>query len=117
MIFVKICGVYRIYNKVTKYYYFGSSIDCKRRIEAHKSDLKKNKHVNPYLQKSWNVHEFINFEFTIIEEVERNKIVEREQWWIDNTKKVYNVAKKATPGPHYPKTTWDEERRKSIVKI
>ena len=107
-----ICGVYKIKNKITGWCYIGSSKNCKQRLGNHRRGLRKNTHCTPRLQRSWNKHGEENFEFRVIEITEYEQRVVREQWYLDNTVKKYNTADTATPGPHFPKTTWSEERKK-----
>lgn len=83
-----------IKNLVTGRVYVGSSRSIKERIYFHKNALKKNKHFNKILQNSYNKHGKEAFKFSIIEECEREKLVEREQFWVDWYRingKVYNV--------------------------
>ena len=50
----KIIGTYKIINKKTQKYYYGSSKNIYVRIIQHKSQLKNNKHHCVYLQNSYN---------------------------------------------------------------
>ena len=86
-------GVYKILNKVTGDFYIGStSISFSRRFTQHKSDLKKNKHRNIYLQRAYNKYGLNNFDFIIVEIIEDDsKILEREQFYLD-LKPKYNLA-------------------------
>ena len=61
-------GVYYIRNIINEKMYIGSSVDIKRRISQHKSQLNHNRHYNPYLQNAWNKYGEDNFEFGILEE-------------------------------------------------
>ena len=98
--------VYRITNKINNKFYIGSSKDWESRKWNHKSELRRNIHSNPYLQRAWNKYGEENFDFSAIEfNVPANKLKEREQWWIDTTNCLnpsigYNIAKQAThPNP------------------
>ena len=75
-------GIYKIENKVNGKCYIGQSINIKRRWEIHRSELKNNTHYNQYLQKAWNKYGENNFNFSIIEECDHNKLDEREMFWV-----------------------------------
>jgi group I intron endonuclease len=90
----KKCGIYMIKNLVNGTIYIGSSVNIKKRWEDHKELLKKNKHPNHYLQNSYNKHGKGAFKFSIIEECGIDKLIERDQYWVDwyrNNGKVYNI--------------------------
>lgn len=78
----KIIGVYLIRNVVTQQVYVGSSVDVKKRIRAHRVELNKNKHKNPFLQKDWNETDRSLFDFSIQEVCEESILRERESYWI-----------------------------------
>ncbi len=58
-----IIGVYKITCLSSGKYYIGYSKNVKRRFNAHKSGLKRNKHQNQHLQKSYNKYNIENFTF------------------------------------------------------
>jgi len=73
--------------------YVGSTIKFNKRKNSHLSKLKKNEHHSIILQNAWNKYGKENFEFIILEHIEnKDKLIEREQWWIDNTPSQYNVC-------------------------
>jgi group I intron endonuclease len=89
----KINGIYLIKNNISNTIYVGSSKNILRRFTTHKRELRSGKHLNKYLQRSWNKYEEENFEFQIIEECSEESLYEREQFWFDFYKKnglVYN---------------------------
>ncbi len=85
-----ISGVYVIINKINSKIYVGSTINFNKRWKQHISALNLNRHDNSYLQKSWNKYGKINFEFKVIEEVEPEFLLEREQYYIN----LYNACDK-----------------------
>lgn len=98
MINYKKSGIYSIQNTVDKKLYIGSAVNLHVRWQQHISTLKLNCHPNQYIQSSWNKHGRENFEFKVLEYVEIDKLIEREQYWIDQTKCYdretgYNVRK------------------------
>lgn len=85
-------GIYAIINIVNDKHYVGSAVNFINRKQNHISALKRNAHKNPHLQTSWNAHWHFNFIFVKLECCEKDKLVEREQWWIDNIKPEYNAC-------------------------
>lgn len=61
------CGIYVIRNLINNNIYIGSSVNIKKRFCQHRNSLRKNKHHNKYLQRSWNKYGEENFEFVVIE--------------------------------------------------
>lgn len=87
-----ICAVYKIYNKINRKIYIGSSINIKKRFSDHKNKLKKNKHHNNHLQNAWNKYGNRNFEFKIIEICDKTLRLQKEQFYLDNINPEYNIA-------------------------
>lgn len=86
----KVLGIYKIVNKVNGKYYVGSSNDIQLRWRKHKSDLNNQNHVNEHLQHSWNKYGSNNFEFSIVEELSKEKLMEVEQKHLDVVNKEKN---------------------------
>jgi len=85
-------GIYLITNVINKKQYVGSSLNVYYRMQNHRCRLAKNNHKNPKLQNGYNKYGLSNFAFTILEFVEdKNKLLEREQYYIDTLKPWYNV--------------------------
>ena len=85
-------GVYIITNKVNGHKYIGSAVDIRQRWRGHISDLNKNKHHSVYLQRAWNKYGSQSFEFSVIEYCEKDQLIEREQFYLDTEKPVYNIS-------------------------
>lgn len=64
-------GIYSILNNVTGKYYIGEAVNLNRRKICHFSELRKNRHKNDHLQKSFNKYGEEAFVFTVIEENEK----------------------------------------------
>lgn len=93
----KISGIYCIENKIDNKKYIGFSTNIKSRWSYHKSFLNKGNHDNSYLQNAWNKHGEENFIFYILEKCEKEKLEEREVYFIDLHKtkdrdKGYNLS-------------------------
>lgn len=86
-------GIYIIKNIKNNKCYIGSSSNIRGRIWMHKNMLKNNKHHSSYLQNSYNKYGMNNFTFQTIEECSIEKLIEREQYWIDNNNSQYNICK------------------------
>ena len=83
----KICGIYKITNKINGKCYIGQSNDINRRW---RQELSPNAKLNPHLARAFEKYGTDNFEFEIIEECQRELLNEREQFWIN----IYNSADK-----------------------
>ena len=70
--------------------YIGSTQDIYKRFHLHKSKLQKNKHHTPKLQNHCNKYGFDDFVFTILEECNKDNLMEREQYYIDVLKPWFN---------------------------
>lgn len=96
-------GIYKITNAATNKFYIGSTKDVDKRWYDHKRELSLNIHINPKLQHSWNYHGQDKFLFEMIEEVEEDKLIEREQHYLDILKPYdrdvgYNISPSAIGG-------------------
>ena len=96
---LKSCGIYEIRNIVSGKIYIGSTVSSfSQRLSIHKANLKNNKHSNTYLQNSWNKHGEKKFTWKILEDLKGKnvkKILEREQFYLDNVIKFgfdYNIS-------------------------
>lgn len=95
---IVVSGVYMIKNTMNGKIYIGSSNNIHKRWGEHRYSLKGNKHINCYLQNSWNKNGENNFVFSILEESVNKKecLINTEQKYIDlydssNRKKGYNI--------------------------
>jgi group I intron endonuclease len=116
-------GVYKITHvQKPELFYIGSasSYNNKKiqkgfyiRFYHHLKDLRNNKHNSKYLQNVVNKYgiEGIRFEILeIIESTDRKLILEREQYYLDTLKPVYNSSTTA----RCPTVPFTEERKKAI---
>ena len=97
------CGIYAIINTVTKEQYIGSSSDIPTRYLHHRSELRRSKHISSKLQAAWTQYGEDAFVLTILEEVaEANELADREQFYLERDRPVYNIAQSATNAATLP---------------
>lgn len=95
----KTCGIYRIYCKETDRTYIGSSCHIEYRWTGHKRDLKNHCHTNYLIQKDYDKYGLDAFEFSIVEECDDDKKLEREKYYAET---VYDcMNKKGANGRGY----------------
>lgn len=87
-------GIYQIINIENHKFYIGSACNLSRRKYEHFNLLKKNKHYNKYLQRSYN-KKADAFEFKVLAFCPREYLIKLEQWFLDNLKPEYNLAPNA----------------------
>jgi group I intron endonuclease len=90
---MKNTGIYLIRNKVNNNIYIGSAINISNRKKTHLHQLKYNIHHCNYLQRSFNKHGKDNFIFEILEYCEKDKLIEREQHFINILNPRYNICR------------------------
>ena len=86
-------GVYRIGNTVTGDCYVGSSAYIQSRKSEHFQRLRRKTHANVHLQRAFDKYGEASFVFEILERPPVEKLIEREQHWIDALAPTYNIRK------------------------
>ena len=87
------CGIYLIHNTTNDKTYIGSSVNIQKRWGQHVSALNIHKHHNGHLQHAWEKYGQDAFTYRILEVVlDRTKLHEREQFYINLLKPEYNIA-------------------------
>ena len=96
-------GIYKI-DLGTDKVYIGSSKNIDKRLNSHLSKLRRGSHSNQKLQRAFDKHGEDCFNYKIIEEeVNENKLLKLEQYYLDNHidfTKDYNICKVAGSGPN-----------------
>lgn len=87
-----ISGIYKIINIINQKLYIGSSKDVLYRKYEHFRDLKLKQHHSTTLQNAFNKYGEQNFTFEILEECEKENLIEREQYYFDTLKPEYNIC-------------------------
>ena len=88
-------GIYKITNRTNGRVYIGSAVNIKKRWQSHIFDLKRGKHANGYLQKSWKKHGCDSFLFEVLEYCQPSDLISKEQHYLDAIKgreSCYNIA-------------------------
>lgn len=111
-------GIYQIINTTNNKIYVGSSINLKQRFNDHKKLLRHNKHPNNHLQSSWIKYGETNFKFKIIEFINNDNLLTREQFHINlfssyDNKIGYNISKIA--GNTFGTKRTDESKLKMSI--
>lgn len=75
--------VYGIFNIQNGKCYIGSTKDVSKRWSEHLASLEAQRHGSSHLQYSWNLYGAVAFRFMTIEECPEDKLIEREQYWIE----------------------------------
>ncbi len=89
-------GIYQIQSTINGKRYVGSSISVKSRILGlHLSQLRKGTHGNILLQRHVDKYGLKVLQFSILEICNKDKLIEREQYWIDLLNPEFNICKKA----------------------
>lgn len=86
-------GIYCIENTINNNIYIGSSYNIYKRKLTHLCELRKGTHHCYYLQRSFNKYGEDNFIFYTIEECSNDKLIEREQYYIDKLIPKYNICR------------------------
>ena len=111
-------GIYKIVNTANGKYYVGSSNDVCGRWQEHTNDLLANRHVNVYLQRSWNKYGQRAFDFVFLENVNLNDLLIREQQYLDlalkERDKCYNLKFVAGSGGGFTAETIQKIREAKL---
>ncbi len=108
-------GIYMIRNVHSEKCYIGSSsYNIQARWNAHKHDLRKQKHRNKHLQRAWDKYGEEAFEFRILMECAPEDCLAAEQVWMNVFEPEYNAVKIAG-GPRGYKHTAEAKAKISAT--
>lgn len=102
-----VVGVYCILNLENGRHYVGSAVNVRRRWRQHCAALRADRHHCSKLQRAWNKYGESAFRLDLLEVAEEDALIEREQFWIDQTRPFYNslrIAGSARGLRHSPET-------------
>jgi len=85
-------GVYIIRNNIDNRCYVGSSINLRKRKNEHIARLKSNTHRNVHINRFVNKYGIDSLFFEVLENTDVENLIEREQYWIDLLKPVFNIS-------------------------
>ena len=88
-------GIYVIRSQVNGKRYVGSAVNLRHRKSGHFCLLEKNRHRNRHLQNHYNKYDKVELQFSIIEYCTKEKLIEREQCYIDTLNPEFNICKVA----------------------
>jgi group I intron endonuclease len=109
-------GIYQIRNLLNNKIYIGKSKNLKKRKSRHFSELRNCYHRNKHIQNSFNKDGENNFVFEIKEFCEEDKLIEREQYYIDILKPEYNISQNVTSA-FFGLNHTDETKKKISEKL
>lgn len=83
-----ITGIYKITNLINGHYYIGQSVDIKKRFREHKfsASNKTHKDHSTPIHRAMSKYGCENFSYEILEECSKEKLDEREIFWIRELK-------------------------------
>ena len=105
-------GVYWIYQQsLDRALYVGSSQNVAGRIKAHIAALRRGKHPNVHLQRTWDKYGSDDIQFAPLEAASVDRLAGREQFWLEALAPTCNVAICTEAAARGAKRS-DETRRK-----
>ena len=89
-----LCGVYKVVNKLNNKIYIGSSVDISSRYSTHIGREARNYIDHPFYS---DIRKYgkENFEIEILELCDRDKLIEKEQYYYDILQPEYNKVRPA----------------------
>lgn len=112
-------GIYCITNTVDDRIYIGSTKCFYSRFYNHNRDFSLNRHNNPHFQNFVNKYGIDVLDYKIIEIIDFDLLLEREQYYLDNYidfNKDFNICKIVGTPPNYNRQ-FNEENIKEIAEL
>jgi hypothetical protein len=100
-------------------------VNLRDRARKHWSALRRGKHSNKYLQRAWNRHREMSFEFRVLKLVKPSRLLATEQSWLNRTRCMdrrigFNILPRALSSSSLVVRTrkgfFDPRRRPAIIK-
>lgn len=107
-------GIYKIINIVNNKIYIGSTIDIDKRWWRHKNLLNRNKHHCHHLQRAWIKYGESNFILEILENVDIDNLLIKEQYWFNILNPEYNSCPMAGSSLGYKHSDETKEKLRLI---
>ena len=85
-------GIYQIKNTINGKCYIGSAVNLQQRLATHLSMLRHRNHYNIYLQRAFDKDDEEAFIFEVLEDVEPENLIKREQYYFDTLNPEYNIS-------------------------
>lgn len=111
-------GIYKIENKLNGKVYIGQSVNVFKRINVHRTNLRRGVHGNSHLQLSCNKYGEDTFTFEVLEFCGEDKLNEKEAKWIihyNSTNKDFGYNR-MIPDPTQKKFRHSEKTKKQMSK-
>lgn len=105
-------SIYKITHVASGRFYIGSAKNTKMRWRRHEQQLKNGDHHSKYLQRLYNKYGAESLTYEIVEYCEVNKLLEREQYYLDTLSPPLNSLKIAGSALGY-KHSEETKRRQS----
>lgn len=86
-------GIYIIRCNKSKSVYVGSAKDLNQRCKEHNKRFRNKNHPNRHLQNIFNKFGQDSLSFNLLKYCEIDKLIQTEQYYIDNTKNLVNICK------------------------
>jgi group I intron endonuclease len=93
-------AIYQILDNSCGKFYIGSAVRVWNRWQLHSRQLKNNIHGNSYLQRAWNKHGEVVFEFKVLEYCNKEDLLAKKQFYIDTLNPEYNLCRIAGSCQH-----------------
>lgn len=92
------CGCYAIYCDKNTLYYIGASVNCKKRMLSHLSQIRRKQHSNSEITRDAKKYGQNAFHFFILEECEEDSLEDIEKKWygIIGDNRIYNDKRRPT---------------------
>ena len=93
--YYNISGIYQIQSLINNKLYIGSAVNLNRRKKEHWDGLKQGIHHSILLQRHVNKYGIDDLQFSVIEYCRKEKLIEREQHYLDSLNPKFNICKVA----------------------